>query len=92
MDFISNFAYPVICKDKKTFKKYVEKFSGIAEIRPIVGGSMTKQPFFKDVDFSVKNYCYNAEIAHEQGFYIPNNPYLKEEDVETMCNILRKTE
>ena len=84
MNFISNFAYPLIFKDKKTFEKYKLKFSNV-EIRPIIGGSMTKQPFLKN-EFS----CPNAEQAHELGFYIPNNPYLTEEEINYLCERLIK--
>lgn len=85
MDFISNFAYPLICKDKETLNEYIKKFSNV-EIRPIVGGSMTKQPFFEES----KHPCPNAEMVHERGFYIPNNPYLNEEEINYICKILNK--
>jgi CDP-6-deoxy-D-xylo-4-hexulose-3-dehydrase len=83
MDFISNFAYPIICKNKETLNEYIKKFFNV-EIRPIVGGSMTKQPFFKYNEHS----CPNAEMIHENGFYIPNNPDLTNEEINTICNLL----
>lgn len=85
MNFISNFGYPLICKDKETLNKYVEKFSEV-EIRPIIGGSMVKQPFFKKGDYIYKN----AEIIHERGFYIPNNPYLTDEEINIICRLLKE--
>lgn len=86
MDFISNFAYPLICKDMSTFKIYLEKFEGV-EIRPVVGGSMVEQPFFPNVN---KISCPNAKKVHESGFYIPNNPDLTDEEIGEICKILRE--
>ncbi len=37
IDFVSNFAAPVICKTKKIRDELVEKCNGKVEIRPIVG-------------------------------------------------------
>ncbi len=83
MDFVSNFAYPLIFRDKKTFEEYQYKFSEL-EIRAIVGGCVTEQPFFKR-----KEYCPNAKRAHSLGFYIPNNPDLTEEEIELACGLLK---
>ena len=83
MDFISNFAYPMVFKDKETFEKYKSRFSDV-EIRPIIGGSMTKQPFL-----SSNHSCPNAEQIHKFGFYIPNNPYLTEEEINFLTNLIK---
>ncbi len=86
MDFISNFAYPLIFKDKETFEKYKKKFSEKVEIRPLVGGCIPNQPFFKN-----KNGEYpNAEKIDNLGFYIPNNPDLTEEEIKTIQKLLSK--
>ena len=83
MDFISNFAYPMVFKDKETFEKYKSRFSDV-EIRPIIGGSMTKQPFL-----SSNHSCPNAEQIHKFGFYIPNNPYLTKEEINFLTNLIK---
>ncbi len=83
MNFISNFAFPVICKNKNIFEKYLKKFKDV-EIRPIVGGSMTEQPFFDGSKYA----CKNAKILHDVGFYIPNNPDLDDDEIKYICNIL----
>lgn len=88
MNFVSNFAYPVVCKDKETFKEYRQKFEeNNVEIRPIVGGAMTEQPFYKE---QTQEECANAKLIHEQGFYFPNNPELTSEEVEKLCSLLKK--
>ena len=88
MNFVSNFAYPVVCKDKETFKKYRQKFEeNNVEIRPIVGGAMTEQPFYKE---QTQEECANAKLIHEQGFYFPNNPELTSDEVKKLCSLLKK--
>ncbi|MEM4230369.1 MAG: DegT/DnrJ/EryC1/StrS family aminotransferase, partial [Candidatus Pacearchaeota archaeon] len=45
IDFVSNFAVPVVCKTKEIRDELVEKCKDKVEIRPIVGGDMVAQPF-----------------------------------------------
>lgn len=80
----SNFAFPLICKDKKTRDKYIElaKKAEI-EIRPIVAGSINKQVFF-DKYVSKKFLLKNAEFVHNSGFYFGNNPDLTEKEIQTL--------
>lgn len=88
MSFVSNFAYPLIFKSKEELEKYKCKFlEAKVEIRPIVGGSMTEQPFFRDLIKTTD--CLNAKKIHELGFYIPNNPELTNEEIETLCKLLK---
>lgn len=87
IDFVSNFAVPIICKSKKIRDELVEKCNGIIEIRPIVGGDMTKQPFFTKY---MKDYAYNnpnAKLVHEQGLYFGNNPELTDKEINTILDI-----
>jgi CDP-4-dehydro-6-deoxyglucose reductase, E1 len=87
MDFLSNFAVPVICKSTKIRDELVEKCIGKVEIRPIVGGDMTRQPFFvkhlkkRDLKDS------NAGIIHRQGLYFGNNPDLTAEEMNEILKI-----
>src|SRR3989338_8410570 len=71
MDFVSNFAYPLVFKDLQSFEKIKKLFEDSVEIRPIISGSVTKQPFFKD--YMAKNglsySCPNSEFVHKNGFY-----------------------
>jgi len=55
------------------------------EIRPIIGGNITKQPFYKGEQ---GNYP-NTDLIHENGFYIPNNPDLTDEEVIKICGLLK---
>ena len=97
MQFISNFDYPVICKNKNILRKYLKLFSNV-EVRPIVGGSIVEQPFFKNQKkglleiFTKQQTCPNAKKIHELGFYIPNNPDLDENELQELCNLLQNKE
>ena len=37
---------------------------------------------------TLDDHCPNAEMIHENGFYIPNNPDLTNEEINTICNLL----
>lgn len=89
IDIASNFAFPVICKTKKIRDELVEKCNGKIEIRPIVGGDMTKQPFFsKHASATLMNS--NAGLIHEQGLYFGNNPELTEEEIATILSVFEE--
>lgn len=87
LDLVSNFAVPVICKSTKIRDELVEKCNGIVEIRPIVGGDMTQQPFF--TKHITKKYLAdsNANLIHKQGLYFGNNPELTDEEIQTILKI-----
>lgn len=86
---LSNFAFPIVCKSKKIKNDLVEKCDGILEIRPIVGGDMTKQPFFKKhmKDFKDVLKKSNASLIHEQGLYFGNNPELTNKEIKKIIEI-----
>jgi len=90
MDVISNFAMPVICKDKDTFVKYKDIFvRNKIEIRPVVAGDITSQPFYKKYVLS-KTGLNNAKFIRENGFYFANNPELSEKEIDFLCDLLIK--
>lgn len=86
IEFLSNFAVPIICKSQKIRDELVEKCNGVVEIRPIVGGDMTMQPFFKKYINKTFNNP-NARLAHEQGLYFGNNPELTKEELQTILQV-----
>ncbi len=87
IDLLSNFAVPIICKSRKVRNELVEKCKDKIEIRPIVGGDMALQPFFKK--YIKKSYPsnVNAKIIHEQGLYFGNNPELSEKEIKEIVKI-----
>lgn len=92
MDLISNFAMPLICKNKKLYLKYRNKFSKAGvEIRPIIAGDISRQPFLKKY-YKTNEKLPNAYFVHQNGFYFPNNPELTEKELNLLCNLLKKDE
>lgn len=88
MEVVSNFAFPLVFKSKKLSIAYRDIFkSNEIEIRPIVGGNITQQPFFKKY-FGESFRMPNAELIHEQGFYIPNNPELTKTELGIITNTI----
>lgn len=87
IDFISNFAFPLICKSQKFRNELVDRCKGLIEIRPIVGGDMVLQPFFKKYVKDNFGENSNAKLVHEQGLYFGNNPELTEEEINQIIKI-----
>lgn len=90
MNIISNFAMPVICKNQGIFEKYKEKFkNNNIEIRPIIAGDITQQPFYKKYVSDIRN-CLNAQFIHQNSFYFPNNPELSGDEINLLVELLAK--
>ncbi|OGG16169.1 hypothetical protein A3D05_04695 [Candidatus Gottesmanbacteria bacterium RIFCSPHIGHO2_02_FULL_40_24] len=92
LDFISNFAFPLICKSREIRDKLVAKCEKKVEIRPIVGGDITTQPFFRKYMGKISfNYSQSqARLIHEQGLYFGNNPELTGKEINTLIKIFSK--
>ncbi len=91
-DFISNFAYPVI---HPASRKIVEALrESDVETRPLICGSMLKQPYIKNQEMirhqkgMIEYAEFANEVVDEHGFYLPNHDKLKREDVERICTIV----
>jgi CDP-6-deoxy-D-xylo-4-hexulose-3-dehydrase len=89
MGIVSNFAMPVVGRDRAIFERYRQRFeqAGV-EIRPIIAGDMTEQLFYKK--YAVESAsCPNTHCIHRQGFYFGNRADLAEEEVNFLCSLLR---
>ena len=84
--FISNFAYPVITKDRDKIIKKLQDAN--IEVRPMICGSMGTQPFY------VKRYgrkeLPNVSMVDKYGFYIPNHPELTRKQINKIVNIIKE--
>lgn len=87
MDLVSNFAVPLVCTSQNLRDILVEKCEGRIEIRPIVGGDISRQPFFTKYEKMTLPDNSNAKLVHEQGFYFGNNPELTKEEIQTLLNV-----
>jgi CDP-6-deoxy-D-xylo-4-hexulose-3-dehydrase len=89
MNLISNFAFPIICKDKFIHKKYVHKFKKLnIEIRPFISGNIINQPFFKKY-VKKKFKLPNAEFIHNLSFYCPNHNDLTTKDINRIVSAIK---
>lgn len=88
IDYLSNFAIPVVCKNQKIRDELVAACEGKIEIRPIVGGDMTRQPFFSKYMKKLAFENPNAKLVHEQGMYFGNNPELTEKEIKQILKIM----
>lgn len=89
MTKVSNFGVPLVFKNKDIALKYRENFErNDIEIRPIISGSMHKQPFFQKYVTNEANNFPNAEKIHESGFYFGNNPELEDSEIKRVTDIL----
>jgi CDP-4-dehydro-6-deoxyglucose reductase, E1 len=90
MSIVSNFTYPLIFKTKALYKKYRDKFiNHDVEIRPVIAGNITRQPFFKKYTSKIYDTPV-SELVHENGFYIANNPELTRVELDLLCSLLAK--
>jgi CDP-6-deoxy-D-xylo-4-hexulose-3-dehydrase len=87
LDTFSNFAIPLICKTSRIRDGLVAKCNNRVEIRPIVGGDMTQQPFFKKYMKKFKAQNPNAKLIHDQGLYFGNNAELTKQEIKEIIKI-----
>lgn len=82
----SSFCFPFVCKTPEKKDEILWRLEGNVEARPIVGGNITQQPFFKK--YIGEHNCPNAALVHQNGFYIGNNPDLTREELQLMKDTL----
>lgn len=86
LDVFSNFAIPIICKSSAIRDELVASCADKIEIRPVVGGDMTEQPFFAKYmsHYAADMKNSNASLVHRQGLYLGNNPELNAKEIKTI--------
>tara|TARA_R110002051_G_scaffold311295_2_gene385188 strand:+ start:1561 stop:2703 length:1143 start_codon:yes stop_codon:yes gene_type:complete len=82
--FISNFAYPVVNKNRSSIIATLQGEQ--IEVRPMICGSMGTQPFYAK-KYGRKEFP-NASAIDKHGFYVPNHPGLSEEEVLKIAYII----
>lgn len=87
--FLSNFAVPLICKSEQIRDRLVKKCRRRIEIRPVVGGDITQQPFYRKYSSQFVKLMddSNARLIHRQGFYFGNNPELTKDEIKEIIEI-----
>ncbi|MDU8997259.1 MULTISPECIES: DegT/DnrJ/EryC1/StrS aminotransferase family protein [Streptomyces] len=88
MDTVSNFAMPVVCRTPELARKYRAEFEAAGvEIRPVIAGDITRQPFYRKY---VRDTAERpvARLVHTNGFYFGNNPELTGDELATLCDLV----
>lgn len=89
MDIISSFAIPIIAKDGRSTSEYMAKFEKArVEFRPMIAGSMARQPFYRKY-IANPGVQPNAEFIHRNSFYFGNNPELTDSEIDLLGAQLR---
>jgi len=87
-NFYAPFAFTLIFKEKSYCDRTIKLFEveGI-EIRPIISGNITKQPFFKK--YSTEEFLLpQCDIIHQQGFYFGINPSLSSNELKIILKLI----
>ena len=85
-DVVSNFAYPIVHEKTQAISKSLSKLD-IAH-RPLISGSISKQPFW--IDRYGFEHLKNGEEVHRNGFYVPNNHEILFSEIELICDVIKK--
>jgi CDP-6-deoxy-D-xylo-4-hexulose-3-dehydrase len=85
--YVSNFAWPILSNNKAETVKALKDNN--IECRPLICGSMGKQPFYT----KQKGECKlpNADYIHTNGVYVPNHQSMTDKDVADICKIINDT-
>ncbi len=91
INLLSNMAFPILKKDSNDIKKNIDLFKeNKVEIRPLVAGNITKQPFYLKYFKNQKINLPNADHVHQCGFYIPNNSELNRKEINKLKKLLEQ--
>lgn len=85
--FVSCFAYPIIHPNTKDIVADLQ--SNEIEVRPLIAGSMSKQPFFTNV-YGTKHNVPFAETVHDHGIYLPLHPKMTDEHVDFISDVVNR--
>lgn len=89
INFISNFSIPVIAKTPELRQKYLDRFKGRVEIRPLICGNITKQPFW-DKYVGINYNLKGTDFLHDCSFYFGNYYEMTEEDLKELEKLLNE--
>lgn len=85
--FISNFAYPVITDSREKLISNLRNSS--IECRPLLSGSLSKQPYWYENFGEVK--LKNSDLIHNNGLYLPNNHQMTIEDIQKISRVINES-
>ncbi len=80
-NLVSNLGYPVIHSKRDKLAKLCQENN--IECRPLISGNIAKQPAYRE--YFRGQVFKNADIVQNQGIYLPNHPFLTEEELYIIC-------
>lgn len=83
--FVSAFAYPIITPKIKELVKELRKND--IETRPLICGSIARQPFWTKIN-GHSNEFKMADEVDKFGLYLPNNHQLSSEEIKFVCKVV----
>ena len=86
-NFISNFAMPIVNKNRDKIVKQLTKNN--IEVRPLIAGNMASKPMWV-YEYPTKFSLPNCELIEKYGFYIPNHQHLTKKEITKIINIINK--
>jgi CDP-6-deoxy-D-xylo-4-hexulose-3-dehydrase len=84
-DIVSAFSYPIIHPKRDELAKRLQEME--VECRPLICGSIAKQPFYLE-RYENKEEVKNADLIHDYGMYVGCHTDMTTEDVESVCEIV----
>jgi CDP-6-deoxy-D-xylo-4-hexulose-3-dehydrase len=85
-NFISNFAFPIVSKNKE--KIVNELIKNNIEVRPLIAGNMSNKPMWYE-NYGKIN-LKNCELIDKYGFYIPNHQDLTINEIQIISKIINE--
>jgi len=86
-NFISNFAMPVVSKNRNKIVQKLTKHN--IEVRPLIAGNMATKPMWI-YEYPTRLSLPNCELIEKYGFYIPNHQDLSKKDISEIIDIINK--
>ena len=86
LNFISNFAMPVVSKNRDQIIK--DLMDENIEVRPLIAGNLGNKPVW--YENYKKTKLPNSDIIDKFGFYLPNHQDLSQTEIEKIINIINK--
>lgn len=88
MSRFAPFAYPVICHTRQLRDSYIQRFQAAGvEVRPIIAGNITRQPFYTDRYLPV--HLPITDAVATRGFYFGLYSELTAADITLLSSLLR---
>ncbi len=85
-NFISNFAMPIVSKNKEKIVK--ELIKNDIEVRPLIAGNMSNKPMWYEKYGKIN--LKNCELIDKYGFYIPNHQDLTINEIQKISKIINE--